>query len=446
MSKKINTQNLKGVNDFASSEQLLRNNIMKIFRETFERYGYEPLDTAILCTYDLLAYKYDNNAEILHEIYKLTDQGERSLGLRYDLTIPFCKVIANNKNLSLPYRRYEMGHVFRNGPVKLGRSREFYQCDVDVVGIDGRYIEIEQLCLVTDVFNKIGIDVTIKWNNRKIMTGLLMESGIPENQITNAIGIIDKKEKISPSELLNEFSKIGLTENQYHLIIANFSQTLDDFCCRTDFHNDTLLEGIQEAKNTQALISQIEMLNNKTLFSPSLARGLGIYTGIVFEFYDRDCRLTCSLGGGGRYNKIITDFMDDGNEYPALGLSFGLEPIYTILKDNTVKDNLVNVYIIPMSTEIECLKLATTLRTEGLNVVIEMNKKKIKKCFEYADKQKIRYVIVVGENEIAKGLFTVKDMEKREQVELTAVDLVRYVKEGGNDTNVDSNVITNQYY
>ena len=171
--KRVDTQNLKGVNDYLGTEQRIRNKIISVLQETFEHYGYEPLDSSILYNYDVLAYKYSDEAEILKEIYTLRDQGDRKLALRYDLTIPFCKVIANKKDLRLPLRRYEIGKVFRNGPVKLGRCREFYQCDIDVVGIDGTTIEVEQMMLVINVFKKLDIDIVIKWNNRKLMSGLI---------------------------------------------------------------------------------------------------------------------------------------------------------------------------------------------------------------------------------------------------------------------------------
>ena len=166
--------NLKGTNDFLPKDQIIRNKIVDILKKNFEKYGYLPIETPILNYYDLLAYKYDSDAEILSEIYKLKDQGDRNLGLRYDLTVPFCKVIGLNKDLKMPFRRYEIGRVFRNGPVKLGRTREFYQCDIDVVGIDNRYIEAEQILMAINTYKDLGIDVLVKYNNRKLMSGLII--------------------------------------------------------------------------------------------------------------------------------------------------------------------------------------------------------------------------------------------------------------------------------
>lgn len=425
--KTINTQNLKGVTDYYGKEQLIRNKIINTLKETFENYGYSPLDSSVLYNYDILAYKYQDGAEILNEIYTLTDQGNRQLGLRYDLTIPFCKVISNEKELRLPFRRYEIGKVFRNGPVKLGRCREFYQCDIDVVGIDGVNIEIEQMLLVLNVFSKLGINIVIKWNNRKLMSSLIKYIGIKEEQVDSVIGAIDKLEKLSTEELIKEFERINIDAETVGKLLAIFTKDIN-------YYNNLFIDDplYQEALGEiNELNNKLEQLNikDKTKFTPTLARGLSIYTGTVFEFYDTEERLTCSLGGGGRYNKIITDFISDGNTYPAVGLSFGLEPIYTILKEDLSNENLVNTYIIPMDTETECLKLAETLRRNNINVLVELNKRKIKKCFEYANKENIKYVIVIGSNEIESNNYTIKDMNSGNQYTMNEEELLSFLKQ-----------------
>ena len=188
--------NVKGTFDYLPKDMNIRNQITDTLRKNFDLYGYAPIETPIINYYDLLSYKYEDDAEILSEIYRLTDQGERDLGLRYDLTVPFCKVVAMNKNLNMPFRRYEIGRVFRNGPVKLGRTREFYQCDIDVVGIDNRFIEAEQISMAIKIFKDLGIDIIVKYNNRKLMSGLILYTGIEEDKINKVIGVIDKLEKV----------------------------------------------------------------------------------------------------------------------------------------------------------------------------------------------------------------------------------------------------------
>lgn len=423
--KSIDTSNLKGTEDFFGKEQIIRNYIIDTLKNIFNNYGYLPLDTSILNNYDLLAYKYNDGAEILKEIYKLTDQGNRELALRYDLTIPFCKFIANQKELRLPLRRYEIGKVFRNGPVKLGRCREFYQCDCDIVGIDGTDIEVEQMIMVIEAFRRLGIDIIVKWNNRKLMTSLIKYAGI--NIDTDmVIGVIDKKEKMSLDNLYKEFESIGISNDMASKLMNLFSMDISEYN-NLDYDDELFREALIEINDINNKIISLGLTDN-TAFTPTLARGLSIYTGIVFEFYDKMERLTCSLGGGGRYNKIITDFINDGNEYPAIGLSFGLEPIYTILKSNLEENSLYDVYIIPMEEDYKVLELATILRNNNISTIVEYSKRKLKKCFEFADKNNIKYVIVLGSRELETGVYTIKDMEMQEQYEFNLEELLEYLK------------------
>ena len=424
----MNLMNLKGTFDFLPKEQVLRNKIINILRTNFEKYGYLPLETPILNYYDLLAYKYDSNAEILSEIYKLTDQGNRNLGLRYDLTVPFCKVIGMSKDLRLPFRRYEIGKVFRNGPVKLGRTREFYQCDVDVVGIDNRMIEAEQILMAINIYKELGIDVLVKYNNRKLMSGLIKEVGISEKLVSQTIGIIDKLEKISKEELVKNLKDIGLNGNEITKLLSYFEYEFNDYIKEfQDTSNEDIKEGLEELKELNSYLEGLDIISS-CKFTPTLARGLTIYTGVVFEFFDKKMRLTCAVGGGGRYNKIITDFMDNGNLYPAIGLSFGFEPIYVILNEETEEESLIDLYLVPLDTNLECLKLADKLRKNGLRVLVEMNKKKVGKCFEYAEHENINYISIIGSQEIESQVVRIKNMKTKEETELNFTEIVNFFK------------------
>ena len=417
--------NVKGTFDFMPEDMQIRNKITEILRRNFEKYGYLPIETPMLNYFDLLSYKYSDDAEILSEIYRLKDQGDRDLGLRYDLTVPFCKVVGLNKSLTLPFRRYEIGRVFRNGPVKLGRTREFYQCDVDVVGIDNRFIEAEQLLMAYNTYKDLGIDIFIKYNNRKLMSGLILLSGISEEKIDSVIGVIDKKEKVSSEDLVLMLEDLNIEKTSIDKLLSLFDKNLENYK-ELAKENDLLNEGVNEIIEIQEYFTNLGIIND-TIFTPTLARGLSIYTGIVFEFYDKKQRLSCAIGAGGRYNKIITNFMDNGMEYPAVGLSFGLEPIFVILKEEMSKQSLVDVYMVPLDTNIETLKLANTLREKGVNVLIEMNKKKVGKCFEYAERENIKCVMIIGENEIKNKEYKIKDMVKKEEYTLSSKELIKFL-------------------
>ncbi|MBR3661157.1 MAG: histidine--tRNA ligase [Bacilli bacterium] len=419
--------NLKGTNDFLPSSQVVRNKIINILRANFEKYGYMPLETPILNYYDLLSYKYEDNAEILSEIYKLTDQGGRDLGLRYDLTVPFCKVIGLNKDLRIPFRRYEIGKVFRNGPVKLGRTREFYQCDVDVVGIDNRYIEAEQILMAINTYKELGIDIIVKYNNRKLMSGLIKEVGIDDKLVASVIGVIDKMDKITREELVSELKKLGIDIAKINNLLDLFKHDLKEYLeIFKDSSNEQVKNGIQELIELNNYLERTNV-SSSCVFTPTLARGLTIYTGVVFEFYDKELRINSALGAGGRYNKIITDFMNNGIEYPAIGMSFGLEPIYTILQ-NEEKNNLIDIYLVPLDTQIETLKIASILRKNGFRVLIEMNNKKVSKCFEYAERENIKFISVIGTQEIETSSLRVKDMIKKQENEVKVTNLVDFLQ------------------
>ena len=425
MKRKIELKNVKGTYDYLPNEQRIRNFINETLKEIFEKYGYQPLETPILCYYDLLAGKYDESNDLLNEIYKLTDQGKRKLGLRYDLTVPFAKCIAITKDLRLPFKRYEIGKVFRDGPVKTGRDREFIQCDVDVVGISGQLIEAELISLFIEGYNKLGIDVIVRYNSRNLMSGLIIEQGISSDLISSVITIIDKLDKINETELLKEFNNLNIDNetaiNLLNIFKLNLAELNEKYQNTT---NELIKKGLFELNELESYIGDYK---DKTKFVATLARGQEYYTGNVFEVYSKNDELSCSLGGGGRYDNMITNFINDGNIYPAVGISFGLSTIYEILKNKEEfkSKSLIDIYIIPMNTKKESLSLANKLRTFGYKVDLEMNDRKVKKCFEFANKENIPYVIVLGEDEIKNNYFNLKNMITGEQFKIDQIVQVK---------------------
>ena len=423
-------QNVKGGYDFLPKEQRIRDYINNILKETFEEYGFYNVETPILCYYDMLADKYDENNDILKEIYRLKDQGNRDLGLRYDLTIPFAKLIALNKNnISFPFKRYEISKVFRDGPVKVGRDREFTQCDADIVGIEGQYIEAELLSLFVKGYKKLNIDVIIKYNSRKLMTGLILESGINEELVPNVTTILDKMDKYSTDEINNFLKKLGLNDTQISDINKYFQMDLSSLKeMFKDTNNENIKLGIEEVDNLNNYLKGIGIEDN-TEFSIGLARGQNYYTGNVFEVYEKTGKIKCAIGSGGRYDTIIGNFIGDGNNYPAVGISFGLTSLYELLKDSEMfkEKSQTDFYIIPMNTETDSLKIANEIRNLGYNVEIEMNNRKIKKSMDYANKQGIRYVIIIGTNELETGKIAIKDMINGNNTYIT-IDKIKQLK------------------
>lgn len=419
-------QNIKGGTDFLPKEQRIRNYINDTLKEIFIEYGYNPIETPILMYYDILSDKYDEENDILKEIYKLTDQGNRKLGLRYDLTVPFSKLIALNKNnIKLPFKRYEIAKVFRDGPVKVGRDREFTQCDVDVVGVSGQMIEAEMLSLYVEAFKRLNIEIIIKYNSRQLMSGLIKECNIEEEKVSKVITIIDKLEKVTIDELKDYFREIEIEEEKIDKLLKYFTLSLDEL--NKEFaitNNENIIIGLEELNTLDDYLKALE-IDNYCKFVSTLARGQDYYTGNVFEVYEKNMKLSGSIGGGGRYDKIITNFISDGNIYPAVGISFGLSSIYELLKNDErfKSDSDVDIYVIPMNTKIESLKLANKLRNMGYKVELEMIDKKLKKSLDFANKEKIPYVIILGEDEIANNYFKVKDMFNNKEFEVSMNEL-----------------------
>lgn len=428
-------ENLKGTYDYLPEKQILREKIKSILQETFIKYAYLPIETPIICSYDLLSSKYSENADILNEIYKLSDQGERKLGLRYDLTITFSKLISSNKEIALPFKRYEIGKVYRDGPVKTGRNREFTQCDVDSVGIKSLLAEAEYMTMISDVFGKLNLEIEIEYNNRKLLTGIIEDvfKNIKEDKIKKTIMIIDKLKKLTKEDLLREFTDINMdlekVEKLLDILNLDFSSIQKIY---KNTSNENIKTGLKEITELNEFLKESKV-KNQMIFTPNLARGIDIYTGTVWEVFAKnrkvnDIDFTSSIAGGGRYDKIITSFIDDGNTYPAVGMSFGLDVIYEVIKmkNKITKINPVDIYIIPIDTEKESFVLATNLRNLNLKVDIDMQYKKLKKSLSYADKNNIPYVIILGEDELNKKIINLKCLStgKVYQIDLTNLNKI----------------------
>lgn len=434
--------NVKGTYDYLADRQLLREKVKRVLQDVFLKYGFAPVETPIVCKYDLLSSKYSEGADILKEMYKLSDQGQRELGLRYDLTITFAKLISSNRNIMLPYKRYEIGKAFRDGPVKLGRNREFTQCDIDCVGIKSVMAEAEYMVMTEEIYRKLGIDTEILFNNRKIMMGIIESVLGKQNdeKTRSIIMLIDKYEKISKNMLEEEFDNLGIGKEK----VSELNQLLKcDYITLKEkikgYPKNALIEaGFWEVDEMMGYLEKTRVYDKMT-FAPYLARGIDIYTGVVWEIFLKkrkvaDVEFSVSLGGGGRYDKIITQFIDDGKEYPAVGMSFGLDVICEVLNfiNKDTRQSCVDVLIIPIGTQKESFEFANNLRKQGICVDIEKRMVRLKKSMDYANKMSIPFVVAIGEDEILSNRVFVRNMNKSENKEFAMNDLqniVRYITE-----------------
>tara|TARA_Y100000310_G_scaffold267912_1_gene280233 strand:+ start:486 stop:1712 length:1227 start_codon:yes stop_codon:yes gene_type:complete len=404
--------NAKGTKDFLPEEKIIRQKIVDQLREIFELYGYSPLETPCLERMDVLAAKYAGGAEILKETFQLRDQGDRQLGLKYDLTVPFCRVIAMNPQLRMPFKRYQIERVFRDGPIKLGRMREFWQCDVDVAGCKSMLVDAEMVAIASDFFRKIGLKVVIRVNNRKVLDAMMDEAGVDESKRESAILTLDKLEKVGEAGVKEEFAKKGIAGDQLLDLVKQKTLSLKDD------------EGLNELKELEDFLKLFGVTNYKIDYT--LARGLSYYTGTVFEVQCRE--IDSSVAGGGRYDKMIGGFLGKG-EVPAVGISFGLEPIYEILKSKEkVRKTVTEVYVIPIKCFNESLKIVKDLRGFGVKCDIDLKGKSISKNLDYVNKMGIPYALIVGEDELKVSKFSLKDMEKGSEEKLSVPGIVKKLK------------------
>ena len=416
-------QNVKGTQDYLPDAEVVRREIRRTLEDVFIQYGCKPLETPILNYTELLASKYGGGAEIVEEMYTLTDRGERELALRYDLTIPFAKVVAMNPSLKLPFKRYEIGKVFRDGPIKIGRFREFTQCDVDIVGVESQIAEAELMMMALDAFAKLKLDVTIQYNNRKLLTGILEVFQTEKEKVNKVILILDKLEKVGLEAVTLELTEQGLSTatvsyiNQFLLDKKNTSyQYYEPFANK----NELVKEGLAELKELE---SYLEILGVKAqcVFNPFLARGLEIYTGTIYEIFLTDQTIKSSIGSGGRYDNAIGGLIGTNENFSTVGISFGLDVIYTAfnqLKEQKLNDSTIDFYVIPLNTLKESLLVAKALREQGYKVELEMGIKRLRKALDKANKENIRNVIIIGEEEVSHNQYKMKDMQTgKERIE-----------------------------
>lgn len=439
---KIQLFNAKGTRDFPPEQKILFDKIENTIKETFEVFGFSPMETPVLERYDLLASKYAGGAEILKETFKLADQGGRELGLRYDLTVPFCRFIGMNPAIKLPFKRYQVGTVYRDGPVASDRIRAFTQCDVDIVGTKSMAADAECILLAEAVFRKLKIAVSIEVNNRKFLDGVLEDIGVLQEKWTDAILVIDKMKKIDSKLLEKELEAVGLTTKQIQVLFSLLKDTKgtnEQKLKHLKKHIKSVIgkEGLEELGQLFALIPASDKKN--VVFAPTLSRGLAYYTGTVYEVIALHEQVQSTITAGGRYDKMIQQFLGSPQEYPAVGISFGLDRIFLILesrlkaKEQSMQKTVTELFLIPINTEKHCQLLAEKFRDAGVKTEIDLMGRGPSKNLQYANSLGIPYVLFVGTDEIKKKKYKLKDMKTGKEIAETIEGVAKKILRERND-------------
>ncbi|MBI1974207.1 histidine--tRNA ligase [Candidatus Micrarchaeota archaeon] len=424
----------KGTRDVMPERMILKNRLLDKLRATFEKYGFNPLETPALQRTDVLSLKYAGGAEILKETFRLEDQGGRKLGLRYDLTVPLSRLVAESRSLPKPFKRYELGVVWRDGPLKAGRYREFYQCDVDVVGPESMVADAEFIAITEDIFEQLGLDIVIHVNNRKLLSGIMELAGVPSEKTSSTILAVDKLLKIGKEGVEKELAGKGIDKKAVKKLMdllatkENGAKLLSKL--EKEVENPLAQEGIRELKQLFSYIGEFGVKEKNVFFEASLARGLEYYTGTVFEAFLKDkSRISSSLAGGGRFDKMIGAFAGTGDKVPAVGISFGLETIMDALAKDESQKTVVRVLVIPIGALEYALQVASTLRKAGINTDIDLMGRGLSKNLTFASNASIHYAAIVGEREAKEGCVMLKDLKSGKQEKVIASKLIALLKE-----------------
>ena len=415
----------KGVRDVDPKEKIQKQEIVETLKNVFELYGYNPLETPMLERQEVLSSKYTGGEEILKEMFILKDQGKRELGLRYDLTVPLSRYMGMNPQLKIPFRRYQIGKVFRDGPIKLGRYREFWQCDVDIVGCKKMSADAEIIVIASTILKKLNLRAEIKVNNRKLLSGILDFAGVPKEKDETVILSIDKLEKLGIKTVETELKNKGISTTQISKIkkILNIKGTNKEKLSKLKkiITSDVGKQGLEEL---ETLFKDLNSYKAKTTFDLSLARGLAYYTGTVFEIFLINSEIKSAIAAGGRYDNMISQLLDTKKEFPAVGISFGLDVLSDAIKTKN-KSSVAQLYIIPIQTQKESLKIAQRLRENNIKIAFDIMKRGISKNLDYANSLGIPYVLFIGPDELKKDKLKLKNMETGKEEYLSINNLIK---------------------
>ena len=445
----------KGTRDFGPVEMAKRNYIFDTIKEVYALYGFQQIETPAMETLQTLMGKYGEEGDkLLFKILnsgdymnKVSDEDLHSLnslklaaklcekGLRYDLTVPFARyVVQHREELQLPFKRYQIQPVWRADRPQKGRYREFYQCDADVVGSDSLLNEVELMQIVDAVFTKFGVRVCIKINNRKILTGIAEAIGEAE-KIVDITVAIDKLDKIGLEKVNEELRNDGISEEaieklQPIISLSGSNEEKLEVISQVLAGSETGLKGVEETRFILDTLKAVG-LDNEIELDLTLARGLNYYTGAIFEVKALDTPMG-SITGGGRYDNLTGIFGLPG--LSGVGISFGADRIYDVLNalDLYPKEAVNSTQVLFINfgeTETAyCLPIVGKLRQAGIRSEIFPDKAKMKKQMSYANAKNIPFVVLAGENEMAAGKVTLKNMESGEQTLVTAEELIAAVK------------------
>ena len=428
---KTEPKTLSGFMELYPQEQVVFDNIKNTIIETYQSYGFFPLDTPVIELSSVLLAKAGGETE--KQIYRF-NKGDNDLSLRFDLTVPLAKYVASRYNeLVFPFKRYQSGKVFRGERPQHGRFREFYQCDIDVIGDEELSIKYDSeiVSVINDIFTKLNFGkFKIRINNRKILSGFFKSLDLTD-KVTDILRIIDKLEKIGEDGVKEELKSINVDEKSIEKILKFTSikgtnkekiNLLKGYC-----DNELFNLGVSELESVIDDLSLRGVNEDNYEINLTIARGLDYYTGTVYETILVDYPNIGSICSGGRYDNLAEFYTD--KKLPGVGVSIGLTRLFSkLLEEGIIKieeSSNIDLMILPMTEKFEYVyKVNNILRSQGLKTNICYIEKGFKQKMKYADKLKCKYILIIGDDEVEKNIVTLKNMIDGTQFELDLNDLV----------------------
>jgi len=400
---------VRGMQDFLPERAAKKQRVQDICRQVFERYGFRPLETPTVEDFALLAKKDSGGEAIKEEIYYFKDKSGRELGLRFDLTVPLARVVAANKDLAKPFKRYQIGRVFRYDRPGENRYRSFTQADWDIIGSASMLSDFETIAVAIDVMKELGFgkgEFVVKINNRKLLDEIALSSGVEKEKIVDCFRCLDKLEKQGEKAVKEEMKEKGINTQ----ILGQLGkQDLKGLKLKNPAPLDELNELLSLLKKNA--------LDKFVKVDLCLARGLEYYTGLVLEVCVKN---SPSVGGGGRYDNLVASY--GGTPTPGLGCSFGVERLLSAVEGKMKADSNSKIFVVGVGKEMEgeALGLVQKIRGLGVNAAMDLNSRGISKNLDYANKVGIPFVAILGEKELKAKEFTLKEMKtgKEEKVKI----------------------------
>lgn len=436
MSNKVEPKTLPGFMELMPQEQILFDSIRSVIEEVYSSYGFYHLDTPVIESSEVLLAKAGGETE--KQIYRFK-KGDNDLSLRFDLTVPLAKYVASRHNdLTFPFKRYQIGKVYRGERPQKGRFREFYQCDIDVIGNEKLSLsyDAEIPSIIYDIFKKLDFgDFVIKINNRKLLSGFF-ESINLSDKVVDILRIVDKLDKIGIESVKDELSILDISKEKIckivdFILIDGSSYEKIDKLKALNISNESFNVGISELEFVINSLKSLGLNSNNYTVDLTIARGLDYYTGTVYETVLKDYPSIGSVCSGGRYENLASHYTD--NKFPGVGISIGLTRLFYQLREaNLIKDkenSVADVAVLPLTTNFEYVYTFTNeLRKNNIKVDICYIDKGFKQLLRYADKQNVPYVIIIGDDEIEKKIAILKNMKTGEQFEINLKSIVEDYK------------------